>query len=70
MKPKEIKEWRGKGTAEMAKAIEEERKKLGELKLNLVSGKVKNIRQVRLVKKKIATLLTLKKELEKNSKIQ
>ena len=66
MKKKELHDWRNKTSVEISKAVIEERKKFADLTLELANGKVKNIKEIRNTRKKIAQLLTL----AKTSKIQ
>jgi len=42
--------------------LPEEREKLRQLKFDLVSGKIKNVRQIREIKKDIARILTILKQ--------
>lgn len=56
MKIKELKE---KSKDELAKLLIESRELLRSLRFDLAAGKVKNIRQFRLIKKDIARILTL-----------
>lgn len=54
-----IKELKQKSKDEMAKLLIESRELLRSLRFDLAAGKVKNIRQFRLIKKDIARILTL-----------
>lgn len=54
-----ISELRQKSTAELEKTLQANREKLRQLNFDLASGKVKNVREVRKVKKDIARILTL-----------
>lgn len=56
MKTKDLRAQSAKDLSEMLAA---KREKLRELKFNLASGKVKNIRELHAVKKDIAKILTL-----------
>ena len=56
MKLEEIKE---KTKEELDKMLKDERENLRKLRFNLASGKVKNVREIRKVKKDIARVLTL-----------
>ncbi len=47
-----------KPVAELEKELNEQKEKLVDLKFNLSAGKVKNIKEVKKVKLKIAQLLT------------
>ena len=62
MKKKELQEYRKKMGGGLKKEIQDLRKKLHELRLQLFSGKVKNIKEIRTAKKDIATLATILKE--------
>ncbi|MCD6178222.1 50S ribosomal protein L29 [bacterium] len=53
---------RRKSKSELQKMLREWREKLRELRFNLASGKVKNIREIREVKKDIARILTILNE--------
>ena len=56
MKPKELKE---KPIEDLNVIFKELREKLRNLSFDLVAGKVKNVRQIRLLKKDIARVLTM-----------
>jgi len=56
MKPQEL---RQKSKKELQKLLSEKREKLRSLRFDLVSGKVKNVREIREVKKDIARILTI-----------
>ena len=56
MKTSEIK---GKPEMELRKLLSENREKLRQLRFDLAAGKVKNIREIRVVKKNIAQIMTL-----------
>ena len=43
---------------ELKKTLQDNREKLRELRFNLKSGKVKNVREIRKIKKDIARILT------------
>ena len=58
MKTKEL---RQKSKNELQKTLQELREKLRQLRFNLVSGKVKNVREIRMIKKNIAQILTIMK---------
>jgi len=47
---------------ELKKSLENSREKLRSLRFDLASGKVKNVREIREIKKTIARILTLLKE--------
>ena len=65
MKKKEFKEIKQKQIAELGKALESLRARLNDLRFDLSSGKVKNIRELRGAKKSIAQLLTVIQEKQK-----
>ncbi|MDP3725272.1 MAG: 50S ribosomal protein L29 [Nanoarchaeota archaeon] len=68
MKIKELQEWRKKKMEEIRKETEGLRERLVGLRIDLAVGKVKNIREARLVKKSIAQLETIQNEKLENSK--
>ena len=57
-----IQELRQKSEAELKKLLPDNREKLRQLKFDLASGKVKNVRVIREIKKDIARILTLLKQ--------
>lgn len=57
-----IRELRRKSNKELQENLVTSRNKLRDLRFNLASGKVKNIREIKQVKKDIARILTLLKE--------
>jgi len=57
-----IKELRIKKEAGLHKTIAELREKLRILKFDLAAGKVKNVREIRQIKKDVAKILTILKE--------
>ena len=57
-----IKELKSKSDNELQKILAESREKLRELRFKLSSGQVKNVREIREVRKTIAQILTLLKE--------
>lgn len=57
-----IGELRQKPKLELQKLLEDSREKLRQLRFDLSAGKVKNVREVRQIKKDIARILTLLKE--------
>ncbi len=54
-----IKELKQKSKDELAKTLAENREFLRSLRFDLAAGKIKNVRQLRLVKKDIARISTL-----------
>ena len=62
MKPNEL---RQRSKEELKEILNDLKKKLEGLRFGLVSGKVKNVREVRKIKKDIARILTLLKVKEK-----
>jgi large subunit ribosomal protein L29 len=59
MKISELKE---RPKEELQKILQENQEKLRQLRFDLSSGKVKNVREIRKIKKDIARILTLLKE--------
>lgn len=57
-----IKELRQKNKAELEKELQDNRERLRQLRFDLASGKVKNVREIRRIKKEIARILTLLKQ--------
>ena len=60
------KELRIKPEEELNQLLSESQKKLRELRFNLASGKVKNVRTIRVLKKDIARILTILNEKSEN----
>ena len=56
-----IGELRQRSKSELEKLLEENREKLRALRFELAAGKVKNVREIRKIKKDIARILTLLK---------
>ena len=56
MKTTEI---RQKSKKDLERILQENREKLRQLRFNLASGKVKNVREIRQIKKDIARILTI-----------
>jgi len=56
-----ITELRQKNKPELQKLLEDLREKLRQLRFDLAAGKVKNVREIRKIKKNIAQILTLLK---------
>ncbi len=54
-----IKELREKPVEDLKVLLKESQEKLRSLKFDLATGKVKNVRQIRLMKKDIARILTI-----------
>lgn len=55
----EISELRQKTKEELQKSLVDSRERLRNLKFDLASGKVKNVREIRNIKKDIARILTI-----------
>ena len=55
----EIAELKQKPKEELLKILQDSRERLRQLKFDLSSGKVKNIREIRQIKKDVARILTL-----------
>lgn len=64
MKTKDIQKLKNKSAEELKKEVAEKKEKLWELKKDVVSGKLKNVRAPREAAKEIARMLTLIKEKE------
>lgn len=62
MKKKEIKELKVKPAAELQKMAVDLKNKLWQLKIDLASGKIKNIKEIRRVKKTVARIYTWLKQ--------
>jgi len=58
MKTKELQQ---KSKSELQKILSDDREKLRQLRFDLAAGKVKNVREVRKIKKDIARILTILK---------
>lgn len=58
----EVAELRQKSKPELQKLLIDNREKLRQLRFDLDSGKVKNVREIRKIKKEIARILTLLQE--------
>ena len=56
-----IQELRQKSKPELQKILSDNQEKLRQLRFDLAAGKVKNVREVRKVKKDIARILTILK---------
>jgi len=54
-----IDELNKKSKDELKKILQDSKEKLGQLKVDLVSGKVKNVAEIRHLKKDIARILTI-----------
>ncbi len=54
-----IKELRQKSKKELSNLLKENRRKVGQLQFDLASKKLKNVRQVRELRRDIARILTL-----------
>ena len=57
-----ISELRQKTESELRKLLQESRERLRSLRFDLVSGKIKNVREIRKIKKDIAKISTLLNE--------
>ncbi|MBI4034126.1 MAG: 50S ribosomal protein L29 [Candidatus Brennerbacteria bacterium] len=65
MKRKELENLKSKTPVELDKELRDYRERLLNLKMDLALGKVKNIREIKELKRSIAQLLTVKKTREK-----
>jgi large subunit ribosomal protein L29 len=57
-----IKELRQKSIDELKNIVSEKREKLRQLRFDLAAGKVKNVREIRKIRRDIARILTVLKE--------
>ena len=55
----ELSELKQKLKEELQKILTDKRDKLRQLRFDLVAGKVKNVREIRQIKKEVAQILTL-----------
>jgi len=55
-------ELRQKSKTELQKLLQDSQERLRQLRFDLAAGKVKNVREVRKIKKEIARILTLLKQ--------
>jgi len=62
MKRKEINDLKQKPVGELEARLREDKKKLHQLRFDLLAGKVKNVSSIHEVKKDIARVLTFLKE--------
>lgn len=60
-----VKELKTKSISELQTLLNENRERLRTLRFDLAAGKVKNVREIRTIKKDIARILTLLKETKK-----
>jgi large subunit ribosomal protein L29 len=58
----DIKDIKNKGIEELRKILEESRVELRKLRFNFASGKTKNVKEIKNLKKRIAQILTIIKE--------
>ena len=56
-----IQELRQKNKSELQKLLEDSKERLRQLRFDLAAGKVKNVREIRKIKKDIARILTILK---------
>lgn len=54
-----LQELRQKSREELEKLLKDNREKLRQLRFDLASGKLKNIREIRKIKKNVARILTI-----------
>ena len=59
MKKKEFEQFKTKPAADLKKALFENRDKLWSLKTDLAAGKVKNVKEIRKIRKTIAQIMTI-----------
>ncbi|MGC9610989.1 MAG: 50S ribosomal protein L29 [Minisyncoccia bacterium] len=65
MKKKDLENHKTKPVTELEKELKSQHEKLNGLRFDLAAGKVKDIREIRNIRKSIAQLLTLKKQISK-----
>jgi large subunit ribosomal protein L29 len=63
---KEIDQFRQKSIEELQKIVLDNKEKLRQLRFDLLAGKVKNIRQIRKIRREIAVILTILNEKKKD----
>ena len=56
---RKIEEFRKKPKEELLKALKDSREKVRQLRFDLAAGKVKNVREIRRIKKEISQILTI-----------
>lgn len=61
MANRELEQLRKRTKEELQKILQDNREKLRQLRFDLAAGKVKNVREIRKVRKEIAQILTLLK---------
>ena len=59
MKRRELEQLKSKHSEELMKILKEHREKLWSLRVDLVSGKVKNVREIHSHRRQIARILTV-----------
>lgn len=59
MKRRDLKNYSGKNKSDLEKDVRGFREKLSALRFDLAAGKVKNIKEIRELKKSVAQLLTI-----------
>lgn len=59
MANKELEQLRKKTKKELQKILQDNREKLRQLRFDLAAGKVKNVREIRRIKREIAQILTV-----------
>jgi ribosomal protein L29 len=68
MKKSTVEQFNSRNTKELQKQLNDNRDKLWSLKTDLVSGKVKNVREIKKLKRDIARILTVMKSKEQATK--
>ena len=66
MKKRELQELKSKPAVELARLAREGTEKLRALRFDLAAGKVKNVNELRVLRKNLARMQTFIKENEKN----
>lgn len=59
MKRKDLEQLKNKPATELQEELKKQKEKLWSLQIDLKAGKVKNVREIRAIKKKIATINTI-----------
>ncbi|NCN53025.1 50S ribosomal protein L29 [Candidatus Wolfebacteria bacterium] len=62
MKKSELQKLRDKNVVDLSKEVKEDKDRLWQLRMDLASGKIKNISEIRKLRAKIATTNTLMSE--------
>ena len=66
MKKRELQELKNKPTAELLRLVRDGAERLRSLRFDLAAGKVKNVNELRVLRKNLARMQTFIREKEKN----